>query len=318
MEDPELDELERHGDGLVVMDEWRGTTRTMVAVFFLVFLIVPWVIFASAFAFGLIIAGGERWHATLGFEYMLGNMLGLPKVLTQVTPVTSFGTAVEVTVSIWMLILTSSVIAHASTTHAAAHLAKVLRHLHSDLGLPTLTCAIIPPVVFAWLCFGLLLGWLMARSEGWDDSYSFLFMSFTVIGFHNSFTGVSPRTLLGIFIMTFIFALRLVLVGVLVRLISMFPGVAKLILKFEGSFNPEEDFCNTEDVDDLTSERNALYYERDKLTAARDALLMERNNLRKQKEEQTLRRFALKRQSADNQVNFFLLASGAPRLFGQG
>jgi hypothetical protein len=85
--------------------------RRNLAIFFtFVFIIVPIIVLAVSFFFGLILAEVEGWSISDGFYYITSMLCGLPNPLTDVEPESTGGKIVDIIIAIWALALAGTVI----------------------------------------------------------------------------------------------------------------------------------------------------------------------------------------------------------------
>lgn len=84
--------------------------RNLGIFLFFVFIVVPVIVLAISFIFGLILAEVEGWDIVDGFYYITSMLCGLPNPLTDVEPDTTEGKIVDIIIAIWALALAGTII----------------------------------------------------------------------------------------------------------------------------------------------------------------------------------------------------------------
>ena len=84
--------------------------RNLGIFLFFVFIVVPVIVLAISFIFGLILAEVEGWDIMDGFYYITSMLCGLPNPLTDVEPDTTEGKIVDIIIAIWALALAGTII----------------------------------------------------------------------------------------------------------------------------------------------------------------------------------------------------------------
>jgi len=84
--------------------------RNLGIFLFFVFIVVPVIVLAISFIFGLILAEVEGWDIIDGFYYITSMLCGLPNPLTDVEPDTTEGKIVDIIIAIWALALAGTII----------------------------------------------------------------------------------------------------------------------------------------------------------------------------------------------------------------
>jgi len=211
--------------------------------------VLPSMVIAVAVIFGSLMAAVEDWDVYVGIEYVLSNVLGLQDPLTQVTPQKPAGMVIDIVMSIWAMLLTTTITGISAGMCLMQDLAdKVpnsafgfLRYLllYIPIGLLILACA---------------TGGLMAFVEGWSFGQGFVFMGGAIAGLSNSIANVQPQTAEGAFVESLCICFELILGGAIIGLVGSHPVVMKFIGLFEGEtevVDPDVDFAD-DSVNDVS------------------------------------------------------------------
>ena len=113
--------------------------------------------------FGLIIALCEGWSAFVGFLYFAGNLTGLGNPLTNESPTSALGEAIDIVVSCWVLIFAGSAVGVIMHLNVVARLQRTLP-LRGARGAAVLF-GVAPGCVIG---VAVAIGFALAAVEGWS------------------------------------------------------------------------------------------------------------------------------------------------------
>ena len=91
-------------------DESTSLLRQFASFMFFVLVVVPVLVIAVSFFFGLILAEVEGWKVMDGFYYVTSMLCGLPAPLTDVEPDSTEGKILDIIIAIWALAVAGTVI----------------------------------------------------------------------------------------------------------------------------------------------------------------------------------------------------------------
>lgn len=91
-------------------DERMSLLRQFGSFMFFVIVVVPVLVIAVSFFFGLILAEVEGWKVMDGFYYVTSMLCGLPAPLTDVEPDSTEGKILDIIIAIWALAVAGTVI----------------------------------------------------------------------------------------------------------------------------------------------------------------------------------------------------------------
>ena len=91
-------------------DERMSLLRQFASFMFFVIVVVPVLVIAVSFFFGLILAEVEGWKVMDGFYYVTSMLCGLPAPLTDVEPDSTEGKILDIIIAIWALAVAGTVI----------------------------------------------------------------------------------------------------------------------------------------------------------------------------------------------------------------
>ena len=92
------------------LDEGMSFWRQLGAFVAFVIIIVPVLVIAVSFFFGVILAEVEGWKVMDGFYYVTSMLCGLPAPLTDVEPDSTEGKIMDIIIAIWALAVAGTVI----------------------------------------------------------------------------------------------------------------------------------------------------------------------------------------------------------------
>ena len=91
-------------------DESTSLLRQFGSFIFFVLVVVPVLVIAVSFFFGLILAEVEGWKVMDGFYYVTSMLCGLPAPLTDAEPDSTEGKILDIIIAIWSLAVAGTVI----------------------------------------------------------------------------------------------------------------------------------------------------------------------------------------------------------------
>jgi len=91
-------------------DESTSLLRQFASFMFFVLVVVPVLVIAVSFFFGLILAEVEGWKVMDGFYYVTSMLCGLPAPLTDAEPDSTEGKILDIIIAIWALAVAGTVI----------------------------------------------------------------------------------------------------------------------------------------------------------------------------------------------------------------
>ena len=91
-------------------DESMSLMRQFASFMFFVIVVVPVLVIAVSFFFGLILAEVEGWKVMDGFYYVTSMLCGLPAPLTDAEPDSTEGKIMDIIIAIWALAVAGTVI----------------------------------------------------------------------------------------------------------------------------------------------------------------------------------------------------------------
>ena len=91
-------------------DESTSVLRQFGSFIFFVIVVVPVLVIAVSFFFGLILAEVEGWKVMDGFYYVTSMLCGLPAPLTDAEPDSTEGKILDIIIAIWSLAVAGTVI----------------------------------------------------------------------------------------------------------------------------------------------------------------------------------------------------------------
>ena len=91
-------------------DESMSLLRQFASFMFFVIVVVPVLVIAVSFFFGLILAEVEGWKVMDGFYYVTSMLCGLPAPLTDAEPDSTEGKILDIIIAIWALAVAGTVI----------------------------------------------------------------------------------------------------------------------------------------------------------------------------------------------------------------
>jgi len=91
-------------------DESTSLLRQFGSFMFFVIVVVPVLVIAVSFFFGLILAEVEGWKVMDGFYYVTSMLCGLPAPLTDAEPDSTEGKILDIIIAIWSLAVAGTVI----------------------------------------------------------------------------------------------------------------------------------------------------------------------------------------------------------------
>jgi len=168
--------------------------------------------------FGLIIALCEGWSAFVGFLYFASNMTGLGNPLTDNSPATALGEAIDIVVSCWVLIFSGSAVGVIMHLNVVARLQRALP-LRGAHGAAVLLGAVPGLVIGVAAAIGVSL----AALEGWSAREGFEYMISAMCGLGNPLTNVSPESASGKVVAVVFASWQLAIGGLLIGLTGAVP-----------------------------------------------------------------------------------------------
>jgi len=226
------------GDGLLVLDGWGPLRRGLVALVILVSALIPVVLFVSAAVFGAILAYLEGWDFSYGFSYTVANMIDMPGSLAPIPSTGTAARAVDVVISVWVMLFTNLVLGVATSLNIIAYVVRKLPESYFSL----LRCLLLYTPL-ALLVLSLLSGAFLAWLEHWRAVDGIMLMVGTLCGLAKPLTDVAPKTRQGYFFLALCFAVELALGGCVVGLVGAHPKMSRLLQLLEGK-------CSSDLVDE--------------------------------------------------------------------
>lgn len=225
---------EQAGDGLFVLHRWSQATRGFIALAVIVTLVVPLVLYLSGVIFGGLLAAFEGWDFVDGFYYVTSNMLGLPGSLTTVSPTMTSTKIFDLIVSLWALLLSSSVLGVTGSMNAVTQICETMPS--SALGLARYLLVYVPILL---ILLSAACGGILAAVEGWSFADGFVFMAGSLCGIETPLTTVVPTTHGGFFVTSLCFLLELTIGGAVIGIIGSHPFCSEILEFFEGKRGSE-------------------------------------------------------------------------------
>jgi len=205
-----------------------------VSFLFNVLLVLPILVFISAFVLGGILGAIEGWDIYTSFEYVLCNMIGIGPMVVE-TPTTTVGVIADIVISMWALLLTATILGLAASLGASTQISGAVPPTPGAL---CLTFFIYIPVSI--LILALLTGGIIAALEGWVLVDGFLYMIGAICGIEDPLTASSPDTDPGNFFAAVCFLIELCVGGVIIGIVGAHPVVARYVTFVEGDWSANE------------------------------------------------------------------------------
>jgi len=236
----------RRGDGFLALDDWEPHIRGITSFTGIVGIIVPVMFFAQSFMFGGLLAAFEGWTYEDGFEYVLGNAVGIGPLI-DMQPSAHLGKAGNIVVSLLSLIACSTVLGLTATSATALQLITGVDGLNKRV-----LCLVLFLIVPAMLVIlAVASGLIVALLEDWTVLYGFLFMIGNLCGVQTPFTQDTPQTVEGNFVTCLCFTLELAVSGVIIGIIGDHPALHNLMDFLEGAHSDSANQLTTDSLDDL-------------------------------------------------------------------
>lgn len=212
-------------EGCISNAYWPEWLRTSLPAAILILLVLPSLLFVVCFVLAVPLWLFEPWGYEHSFEYVLGNVFGIGPIFSA-KPESVGGIIVDVIVSLWALLVSSTMIGMAAAIGFSAEISSLV---------PQSTCGLIRalfmylPVILAALASA--LGMVMASVEGWPLSDGILYLISSLCGLNDPLTDVEVVGHQGFFLETIVFALEMSIGGTIVGMIGSHPAVG-LVLRF--------------------------------------------------------------------------------------
>mmetsp|Transcript_6560 Transcript_6560/g.16095 ORF Transcript_6560/g.16095 Transcript_6560/m.16095 type:complete len:367 (+) Transcript_6560:46-1146(+) len=187
------------------------------------FLATPAFVFAICLVLGPFVAFAESWSASLGIEYMLGNLMGLTQPLTDDVPQSAVGIILAVVISAVGLLLVTLCLGIGQSLVSACRVWE----LSSSISSFFLWVFGVNLAMMALLSF--VIGSLLSAVEGWTLLDGCKFAVAQICQFPNSLTEVAPVTGWGIFIEVLCISLQVLVQSVALDTISTHPVTGNFI-----------------------------------------------------------------------------------------
>jgi len=215
--------------GVAASASWPLVVRGTWSLTIMLLAVLPATVFVMSAFFGCLLAAMEQWDAYLGIEYVLTNVLGLEAPLTSVLPQTVGGKVVDVFMSIWAMLVGTTIMGISAglcllrkvADLVPSSMAGFLRHLFIY-------------VPFCLLMLAVITGGILALVEGWTFGQGFLYMSGAIAGLANPIVDVAPSTAPGAFTESFCTCIELCLGGAVIGVVGGHPVSTRFITLFEG------------------------------------------------------------------------------------
>jgi hypothetical protein len=215
-------------DGWFTVQEWGDWPRGFIFLSVFLLLILPTMIFLSAFLMGGILAASEAWTFDDGFDYVLGNMVGVGPIVNLV-PATHFGIALDVIVSLYTLLLTNGFL---GMTACLSLSVKVTDMIPDGICGLSRVLLIYAPVTLVALA--VVFGGIIAKIEDWSFGDGILFMIGSLCTIEDPLVKSHPTTSEGIFFNALCYCVELSISGILLGIIGAHPVVGAFLFKCEG------------------------------------------------------------------------------------
>jgi hypothetical protein len=189
---------------------------------------MPILVFVSAFVLSGILGGIEGWDIRTSFQYVLSNMIGIGPMVVE-TPTTTVGVIADVAISMWALLLTTTILGLAASLGASNQLIQA--EPLTPWGLFRIFFFYIPVMI---LLLSLLTGGVMAALQDWSFVDGFLFMVGAICGIEDPLTASRPDSDIGNFFAALCYLIELCVGGVIIGIVGAHPIVAGYVNLVEG------------------------------------------------------------------------------------
>jgi hypothetical protein len=195
----------RSGQGVDVPFDLKDVVQSPIHVFLrFAFVQCPAVIIALNVVFGLILSQVEHWTVWVGFLYISSTVCGVGTPLTNSSPSTGEGQAIDSLIALWAIAITGTVIGVAGNMVALNNFTEVYNN-RSRYTLCSLAVYVAVLTPFCCAVLSAVFGGLLALSEGWSFAQGFLYVAGNIAALQNPLVDNTPETNFGE-ILTVVFA----------------------------------------------------------------------------------------------------------------
>eukprot|EP00927_Polykrikos_kofoidii_P069538 TRINITY_DN65057_c0_g1_i1.p1 TRINITY_DN65057_c0_g1~~TRINITY_DN65057_c0_g1_i1.p1 ORF type:complete len:300 (-),score=29.74 TRINITY_DN65057_c0_g1_i1:119-1018(-) len=217
--------------------------RYTISCFFVVAVLMPTLVFTCGLLLGGVLAASEGWRFDDGYEYIVGNMVGIGP-MSSLTPNSTSGKIADIIISLFGFVLCNVMLGLAANLNLIVHATN--RTPPTLGGLCRVLFLYIP---IALTCLSFLCGCVLSALEGWDLADGLYFMVGYLCGIANPLTPKAPVTDKANFALAVISVIEMCVAGAIIGLVGAHPFFQSVLLHLEGSYgNETEAIVDTKDA----------------------------------------------------------------------
>lgn len=219
--------------GMFVNRNWPQIVRDSMSLLLVLFCLVPSVCVVSCFALGPVIAAIEGWTVIIGIEYLLGNAMDMPGLLSGEHPQDFFGKMFDIVVMFWIMIIFTCSIGFSANLGFVTNIAQQMPATWS--GFFRYLLMYIP---FSFVVLSLITGFMVAVVEGWSYGDGFYYMAGNAAGVE--LVNMRPETVSGMVIEAVMNVVEAGLESGILGLMITHPVTTKIVQCVEGYLGEDD------------------------------------------------------------------------------